>query len=95
MTRNAVTRSRLFPTNGYARQVEAWKPIVDVVHEKGGIFFYQFGHIGRVSMTGPNDQAPISPKNLTTQEIHIVVDYFRVAARNAIEAGNSYIHISF
>ncbi|MFS7978148.1 putative 12-oxophytodienoate reductase [Helianthus anomalus] len=38
LTRNPVT---------HAPQVEAWKPIVDVVHEKGGIFFYQFGHIGR------------------------------------------------
>eukprot|EP00268_Persea_americana_P006975 TRINITY_DN12540_c0_g1_i1.p1 TRINITY_DN12540_c0_g1~~TRINITY_DN12540_c0_g1_i1.p1 ORF type:complete len:125 (-),score=16.19 TRINITY_DN12540_c0_g1_i1:86-460(-) len=30
-------------------QVEAWKPIVDAVHEKGGIFFCQIWHTGRVS----------------------------------------------
>ena len=30
-------------------QVEAWKPIVDVVHAKDGIFFYQIWHVGRVS----------------------------------------------
>ncbi|WOL19835.1 12-oxophytodienoate reductase 5 [Canna indica] len=30
-------------------QVEAWKPIVDVVHAKGVVFFCQLWHIGRVS----------------------------------------------
>ncbi|XP_077231752.1 12-oxophytodienoate reductase 2-like isoform X2 [Tasmannia lanceolata] len=30
-------------------QVEAWKPIVNAVHEKGGIFFCQIWHVGRVS----------------------------------------------
>ncbi|PIA36370.1 hypothetical protein AQUCO_03400335v1 [Aquilegia coerulea] len=29
-------------------QVEAWKPIVDAVHAKGGIFFCQIWHVGRV-----------------------------------------------
>jgi hypothetical protein len=29
--------------------VEAWKPIVDAVHAKGGIFFCQIWHAGRVS----------------------------------------------
>ncbi|CAI0556653.1 unnamed protein product [Linum tenue] len=33
-------------------QVEAWKPIVDAVHAKGGIFFLQIWHCGRVSNTG-------------------------------------------
>nr|GMD24570.1 putative 12-oxophytodienoate reductase 11 [Ipomoea batatas] len=43
-------------------QVEAWKPIVDAVHAKGGIFFCQLWHGGRVSNKGyqPNGQAPIS-----------------------------------
>ncbi|KAL2457988.1 12-oxophytodienoate reductase 1 [Abeliophyllum distichum] len=42
--------------------VEAWKPIVDAVHQKGGIFFLQIWHAGRVSNYGfqPNGQAPIS-----------------------------------
>ncbi|KAL5216244.1 hypothetical protein ABZP36_007645 [Zizania latifolia] len=30
-------------------QVEAWKPIVDAVHVKGGIFFCQIWHVGRAS----------------------------------------------
>nr|GEW48922.1 putative 12-oxophytodienoate reductase 11 [Tanacetum cinerariifolium] len=44
-------------------QVEALKPIVKAVHEKGGIFFCQIWHVGRVSNYGlqPNGQAPISP----------------------------------
>jgi len=33
-------------------QVEAWKPIVSAVHEKGAIFFCQLWHAGRVSSCG-------------------------------------------
>ncbi|XP_020246264.1 putative 12-oxophytodienoate reductase 11 isoform X2 [Asparagus officinalis] len=98
-------------------QVEAWKPIVDAVHEKGGIFFCQIWHAGRVSNCEfqPNVQAPISstdkplapqmrsngvdvalfspPHRLTTKEIPQIVDDFRVAARNAIEAGFDGVEI--
>ncbi|CAI9260007.1 unnamed protein product [Lactuca saligna] len=98
-------------------QVEAWKPIVDAVHAKGGIFFCQIWHVGRVSNTGfqPNGQAPISssdkelfpqlrsngidvakftpPRKLTTEEIPLVVNDFRIAARNAIEAGFDGVEI--
>ncbi|XP_059590569.1 12-oxophytodienoate reductase 2-like [Vitis vinifera] len=98
-------------------QVEAWKPIVDDVHAKGGIFFCQIWHVGRVSNTGfqPNGQAPISctdkpltpqigangidvdqfspPRRLTTDEIPQVVKDFRLAARNAIEAGFDGVEI--
>lgn len=43
-------------------QVEAWKPIVNAVHAKGGVFFCQIWHVGRVSspVFQPNGQAPIS-----------------------------------
>ncbi|XP_020581544.1 putative 12-oxophytodienoate reductase 11 isoform X2 [Phalaenopsis equestris] len=91
-------------------QVEAWKPIVKAVHDKGGIFFCQLWHAGRVSSYGyqPNGQAPISstdrpippqkqhddtiaeysiPRRLAIEEIPLVVNDFRLAARNAIEAG--------
>uniref|UniRef100_A0A0E0KR22 NADH:flavin oxidoreductase/NADH oxidase N-terminal domain-containing protein n=1 Tax=Oryza punctata TaxID=4537 RepID=A0A0E0KR22_ORYPU len=30
-------------------QLEAWKPVVDAVHAKGGIFFCQIWHVGRAS----------------------------------------------
>ncbi|KAL6297296.1 hypothetical protein ACE6H2_005438 [Prunus campanulata] len=33
-------------------QVEAWKPIVGAVHAKGGVFFCQIWHAGRVSNSG-------------------------------------------
>ncbi|XP_074588178.1 putative 12-oxophytodienoate reductase 11 [Curcuma longa] len=93
-------------------QVEAWTPIVDAVHEKGGIFFCQIAHVGRVSNTDfqPNGQAPISctnkplangidevsfsvPRRLETEEIPMVVNDFRLAARNAIEAGFDGVEI--
>ncbi|KAL9330396.1 hypothetical protein ACSQ67_000006 [Phaseolus vulgaris] len=43
-------------------QVEAWKPIVSAVHEKGAIFFCQLWHAGRVSNCEyqPDGEAPIS-----------------------------------
>ncbi|KAF5942127.1 hypothetical protein HYC85_019769 [Camellia sinensis] len=98
-------------------QVEAWKPIVDAVHAKGGIFFCQIWHVGRVSNQGfqPNGQAPISsidkslapqirangvdvaqfspPRKLRTDEIPAIVNDFRLAARNAMEAGFDGIEI--
>nr|GMD11169.1 putative 12-oxophytodienoate reductase 11 [Ipomoea batatas] len=93
------------------QQVEAWKPIVDAVHAKGGIFFCQIGHVGRVSNTDfqPNGQAPISstdkplspenqaqftpPRRLRADEIPQVINDFRLAARNAIEAGFDGVEI--
>ncbi|KAL3735763.1 hypothetical protein ACJRO7_024830 [Eucalyptus globulus] len=98
-------------------QVDAWKPIVDAVHAKGGILFCQIWHVGRVSNTGfqPNGQAPISstdkpltpqlrsngidvaqftpPRPLRTDEIPNIVNDFRLAARNAMEAGFDGVEI--
>ncbi|WJX60142.1 12-oxophytodienoate reductase 1 [Trifolium repens] len=98
-------------------QVETWKPIVDVVHAKEGIFFCQIWHGGRASNSGyqPNGQAPISstnkslkpqtrsngidvarftpPRRLKTDEIPHIVNDFRLAARNAIQAGFDGVEI--
>ncbi|XP_039121670.1 putative 12-oxophytodienoate reductase 11 [Dioscorea cayenensis subsp. rotundata] len=99
-------------------QMEAWKPIVKAVHDKGGVFFCQIWHVGRVSTYDyqPNGEAPISstdrviqvppqteldvtvesyspPRRLTTIEIPQVVNDFRLAARNAIEAGFDGVEI--
>lgn len=93
-------------------QVEAWKPIVQAVHEKGGLFFCQIWHTGRSSTyeTQPNGMAPISctdkgctpglqgkdwpiPHRLTLDEIPKVIDDYRIAARNAIEAGFDGVEI--
>ncbi|MCD7468378.1 12-oxophytodienoate reductase 1 [Datura stramonium] len=77
-------------------QVEAWKPVVDAVHAKGGIFFCQIWQ--------PNGQSPISstdklltidaeqftpPRRLRTDEIPQIVNDFKLAARNAMEAGKT------
>ncbi|TVU14266.1 hypothetical protein EJB05_37725, partial [Eragrostis curvula] len=98
-------------------QVEAWKPIVDAVHAKGGVFFCQIWHTGRASNYEfqPNGQAPVSstdrpvapketadglsvttyavPRRLRTDEIPAIVEDFRIAARNAIEAGFDGVEI--
>ncbi|XP_062225740.1 putative 12-oxophytodienoate reductase 11 [Phragmites australis] len=98
-------------------QVEAWKPIVDAVHAKGGVFFCQIWHTGRASNYEfqPNGQAPVSstnrpvspkesadglstttyamPRRLTADEIPAIVDDFRIAARNAVEAGFDDVEI--
>uniref|UniRef100_A0A0E0DER3 NADH:flavin oxidoreductase/NADH oxidase N-terminal domain-containing protein n=1 Tax=Oryza meridionalis TaxID=40149 RepID=A0A0E0DER3_9ORYZ len=81
-------------------QVEAWKPVVDAVHAKGGIFFCQIWHVGRASDL---EQEPISstdkpveknedmdfpvPRRLAVEEIPDIINHFRIAARNAIDAG--------
>uniref|UniRef100_A0A0E0P9N4 NADH:flavin oxidoreductase/NADH oxidase N-terminal domain-containing protein n=1 Tax=Oryza rufipogon TaxID=4529 RepID=A0A0E0P9N4_ORYRU len=85
-------------------QVEAWKPIVDAVHAKGGIFFCQIWHVGRAS---DMEERPISstdkpiekteenyflgfstPRSLTVEEIPDVIKHFTLAAKNALEAGS-------
>ncbi|KAL9437713.1 hypothetical protein AB3S75_023563 [Citrus x aurantiifolia] len=97
-------------------QVEAWKPIVAEVQAKGGIFFCQLWHAGRISNRDfqPNGKAPIScsdkplknqpnggfnaaeftpPRRLRTGEIPQIVNDFRIATRNAIEAGFDGVEI--
>nr|XP_043638307.1 12-oxophytodienoate reductase 1-like [Erigeron canadensis] len=93
-------------------QVEAWKPVVKAVHDKGGIIFCQIWHVGRVSNYGyqPNGEAPISstdkelspglaggdwspPRRLRIEEIPAIVNDFRLAARNAIDAGFDGVEI--
>ncbi|XP_029127011.1 putative 12-oxophytodienoate reductase 11 [Cajanus cajan] len=88
-------------------QIESWKPVVDAVHAKGGIFFCQIVHVGRVSDPDfkPNGQAPISstnkplsgnsrePRPLRIDEIPYIVNDFRIAARNAMEAGFDGVEI--
>ncbi|XP_024995668.1 12-oxophytodienoate reductase 2-like isoform X1 [Cynara cardunculus var. scolymus] len=98
--------------------IDAWRPIVDAVHAKGGIFFCQLWHPGRASdQTGfePNTgSSPVSstdracsfvesdgevlfefptPQRLKAEEIIVIVDDFRVAARNAMEAGFDGVEI--
>ncbi|KAM6583615.1 hypothetical protein CsatB_010617 [Cannabis sativa] len=101
-------------------QVEAWKKIVDAVHDQGGIIFCQLWHVGRAShqVYQPNGGSPISSTNkaisnkwrvllpegsfesypesraLETYEILEVVEDYRRAAINAIQAVASAIGVS-
>ena len=44
-------------------QVEAWKPVVDAVHQAGGLFFLQLWHTGRISHPSlqPGGALPVAP----------------------------------
>lgn len=46
-------------------QVEAWKPIVKAVHDKGGIFICQLWHVGRATHDSyqPDGVTPVSSTN--------------------------------
>ncbi|KAJ0026185.1 hypothetical protein Pint_07478 [Pistacia integerrima] len=82
-------------------QVEAWKPIVDAVHAKGGIFFCQLWHskgqarfsctdkplTSQIRSNGTDVAQFAPPRRLRTYEIPQTVNDFRLATRNAIEAG--------
>jgi len=47
-------------------QVEAWKPIVKAIHNKGGRIFAQIWHVGRVSHPDLlNGQTPVAPSAVT------------------------------
>ncbi|KAK4385615.1 12-oxophytodienoate reductase 1 [Sesamum angolense] len=82
-------------------QMEAWKPIVKAVHEKGG---FQPNGNPPVSCTdkpiqtdmeiGGSDGEGFSPPHrLMVEEISQVVDDFRVAAKHAIEGGFDGVEI--
>lgn len=101
-------------------QIEAWKPIVQSVHDKGGVFFCQLWHCGRASHPdyNPNGELPVSssaipitdgnqcfslkamamvdypvPRALDASEIPGIVDLYRQAARNALDAGFDGVEI--
>ncbi|HEY2039569.1 MAG TPA: alkene reductase [Edaphobacter sp.] len=45
-----------------SQQVEAWKPIVKAVHDKGGHIFAQIWHVGRISDPSLlHDKTPVAP----------------------------------
>ncbi|KAG5248249.1 artemisinic aldehyde Delta(11(13)) reductase [Salix suchowensis] len=100
-------------------QVDAWKKVVNAVHDRGSIIFCQLWHVGRAShqVYQPGGAAPISstdkaisnrwrilmpdgtygtctaPAALETSEILEVVEHYRQAALNAIQAGFDGVEI--
>ena len=68
-------------------QVEAWKPIVKAVHDKGGIFFLQIWHVGRFSMTGMYDYIVNSCYDITASLSQSFFSWFFVHSRPAYQPG--------
>ncbi len=48
----ALSRQMDTPGIYTAEQIEAWKPITEAVHAKGGVMLLQLWHMGRASHTG-------------------------------------------
>ncbi|KAK9840593.1 hypothetical protein WJX81_003341 [Elliptochloris bilobata] len=48
-------------------QIEAWRPVMDAVHEAGGVFFLQLWHCGRASHPDfqPGGALPLAPSALS------------------------------
>jgi N-ethylmaleimide reductase len=53
-----------------AEQVQGWRPVVDAVHGKGGIFFLQLWHVGRMSHSSLHPEAglPVSASAIRPQQ---------------------------
>ncbi|KIR31987.1 NADPH dehydrogenase [Cryptococcus deuterogattii 99/473] len=90
-------------------QIEAWKPIVDAVHQAGGIFVAQLWHQGR-TRTVKNEYPIISssavpivksfngllglvPKPMSLEDIERVKEEYAQAATNCIKAGFDGVEI--
>ena len=58
-----------------AEQLEAWRPIVEAVHEAGGVMFMQIWHVGRASHPGELDLSDLNvgPKAFFTAECWIFI----------------------
>ncbi|OBZ89175.1 12-oxophytodienoate reductase 1 [Choanephora cucurbitarum] len=94
-------------------QIESWKKVTEVVHQKKGIIFLQLWHIGRAGsrFLNPNQEQVVSasdipirgknfdgsdtevPRALTVDEIKLLVQDYRQAALNAMEAGFDGVEI--
>lgn len=77
--------------------IEAWKPVTKAVHERGSFLYCQLFAPGRAgckegypllsSSATPMEPGADTPRAMTDEEIWECISDFRVAARNAIEAG--------
>ncbi|XP_020147487.1 12-oxophytodienoate reductase 1-like [Aegilops tauschii subsp. strangulata] len=86
-------------------QVGAWAPVVDAAHAKGAVFFCQLWHVAgdavrqreqqvspQMSFDGRRKELT-SPRRVAQEEAPRVVDGFRRAARNAVDAGFDGVEI--
>ncbi len=53
-----------------AEQVQGWRPVVDAVHQKGGIIFLQLWHVGRMSHSSLHPEAglPVSASAIAPRQ---------------------------
>ena len=65
--------------------MEAWKPIVQRVHAKGGIFFCQLWHVGRCTSPDvlPNGRLPLSSTTKTLEGGNLGGGYVATKAMDA------------
>ncbi|PHU10236.1 hypothetical protein BC332_22096 [Capsicum chinense] len=74
-------------------QMEAWKPVVKGVHDKGVSSFVKFGIPAACPGNGQVLEKT-TPQHLKADEIPCIVNDFRIAACNAINAGFDGIEIN-
>jgi len=87
-----------------SEQIQAWKKITDAVHAKGGIVYMQLWFLGRadaipsvsasaVPITPAGSDVANVPRALEKSELPQIVDMYKQAAINAIEAGCDGVEI--
>jgi 2,4-dienoyl-CoA reductase-like NADH-dependent reductase (Old Yellow Enzyme family) len=89
-------------------QIQAWREIANCVHSNGSFIFLQLWATGRSfqpdqalgesfdyvsSSPIPIEQEDPAPRELTDEEIHLYIDKYATAARNAIIAGMDGVEI--
>jgi len=85
-------------------QIKAWKKVTDAVHAKGGVIFMQLWFLGRtdvipsvsasaIPITPAAGQEANVPRALEKSELPQIVDMYKQAAINAIEAGCDGVEI--
>lgn len=85
-------------------QIEGWKKVTDKVHsEKNGVIYLQLWAIGRansgdevkdiVSASDLPFEGGKKPRPLSKEEIKQYIEWYRIAALNAIEAGFDGVEI--
>ncbi|KAJ6786022.1 hypothetical protein PWT90_03002 [Aphanocladium album] len=86
-----------------SEQIQGWKNVTDAVHAKGSYIFAQLMAMGRAADAAtlqrqggfevfapsaiPINEADPLPKVLSEQQILDIIDEYKIAAKNAIEAG--------
>jgi 2,4-dienoyl-CoA reductase-like NADH-dependent reductase (Old Yellow Enzyme family) len=87
-----------------ADQIEGWKKITKTVHDKGGFIILQLWYLGRadsipsvsasaIPIPAEAGKEPKVPRALETSELPGIVDMYRQAALNGIEAGFDGVEI--